>query len=337
MGKSRGIVRHDKGEVVKGNDSGWAFTAAQFHALADVPAAVEWFANIRNPKIWKAYKVDVGEFSKFVCIENPKEFRIVTRAHVIAWRDKLLGRGIADSSIRRKLSALSSVFSYLCNENAITHNPVAGVSRPSEGANEGKTPALGDGQARMLLDAPDPETLKGLRDRAIVATLLYHGLRREELCLLRVKDMTRRDGIMHFKIRGKGRGGKKIRYIVVGPQALRFIEEYLEEAAHRDHLDGPLFRPVKNNSGRGKDTGLNPNSIYRDIVLKYAERTGIIKDTHGFCVHSLRATAATNALNNGADIAEVQEWLGHSSVSTTRLYDKRRSRPEDSPTFKVRY
>ncbi|MBI3797755.1 MAG: tyrosine-type recombinase/integrase [Deltaproteobacteria bacterium] len=60
-------------------------------------------------------------------------------------------------------------------------------------------------------------------------------------------------------------------------------------------------------------------------------------DVHGFCVHSLRATAATNALANGADIAKVQEWLGHANVSTTRLYDKRSTRPEDSPTFKVRY
>jgi hypothetical protein len=54
-------------------------------------------------------------------------------------------------------------------------------------------------------------------------------------------------------------------------------------------------------------------------------------------VHALRATAATNALAQGADIAKVQEWLGHADISTTRLYDKRGSRPEDSPTFKVRY
>ncbi len=57
----------------------------------------------------------------------------------------------------------------------------------------------------------------------------------------------------------------------------------------------------------------------------------------GFCAHSLRATAATNALEHDADIAQVQEWLGHANVSTTRLYDKRNSRPEDSPSFKVRY
>jgi integrase/recombinase XerD len=74
----------------------------------------------------------------------------------------------------------------------------------------------------------------------------------------------------------------------------------------------------------------------RYIVLHYAKKVGITSDTHGFCVHSLWAAAATNSLQNGADIAEVQQWLGHANVSTTRLYDKRRSRPEDSPTFKVR-
>ena len=58
---------------------------------------------------------------------------------------------------------------------------------------------------------------------------------------------------------------------------------------------------------------------------------------HGFCVHALRATAATNALAHNADIAKVQEWLGHANIATTRLYDRRQSRPEESPTFKVEY
>jgi len=108
-------------------------------------------------------------------------------------------------------------------------------------------------------------------------------------------------------------------------------------AGHGDDLSGPLFRPVKNNRTGKLDKSIHPDSIYRGVILPYAKETGILKDTHGFCVHSLRATSATNALNNVADIAEVQEWLGHSNVSTTRLYDKRKSRPEDSPTFKVTY
>jgi hypothetical protein len=58
---------------------------------------------------------------------------------------------------------------------------------------------------------------------------------------------------------------------------------------------------------------------------------------HGFCVHALRATAATNALAHNAAIAKGQEWLGHANIATTRRYDRRQSRPEESPTFKVEY
>jgi integrase/recombinase XerD len=149
--------------------------------------------------------------------------------------------------------------------------------------------------------------------------------------------MHRREGVMHFQVRGKGRKGKKIRFVAVGPLAQRLIEDYLDAAGHRADLEGPLFRPVKNNSTGLLAKPLNPQSLYESIVLHYARKVGITDDTHGFCVHSLRATVATNSLQNGADIAEVQQWLGHANVSTTRLYNKRRSRPEDSPTFKVRY
>ena len=94
---------------------------------------------------------------------------------------------------------------------------------------------------------------------------------------------------------------------------------------------------MKNNVTRTLSKALHPSSVYQDIVQHYAREVGISTDIHGYCVHSLLATAATNALANGADIAKVQEGLGHANVSTTRLYDKRSTRPEDSPTFKVRY
>lgn len=73
------------------------------------------------------------------------------------------------------------------------------------------------------------------------------------------------------------------------------------------------------------------------MVRFCGKQVGITYDVHGFCVHSLRTTAATNALEQNADIAKVQKWLGHAKVSTTCLYDKRKNRPEDSPTFRVEY
>jgi integrase/recombinase XerD len=321
------------------NNSKRSLTPDQYRDLADVPPELEWLANITNAKTRRAYKVDVAEFLAFSGLTEIKSLRAAARSHVIAWRKDMEARRLAPTSIRRKLSALSSLFDYLCERNAVLGNPVDGVKRPASNNNEGSTPALGDAQVRRLLEAPAPDTLKGVRDRAILATLLYHGMRREELCLLRLRDLQSRQGVMHFRVKGK-RG--KIRFVPVHAMALRLIGEYLEMGKHggvvsHESLNSPLFRPVANNRTGTLDKHLDPGSIYRNIVMKYAKLTGITAEAVGVCVHSMRATAATNALSNEADIAKVQEWLGHANVSTTRLYDRRKTRPEDSPTFHVKY
>jgi len=311
-----------------------SLTRAQFEQLADVPPEEEWLANITSPKTRRAYRNDVREFVAFSGLSDYGELRSVVRSHIIGWRKDMESRELAAATIRRKLSALSALFDYLCERNAIAGNPVDGVKRPAANGNEGSTPALGDRQARKLLDAPPSDTLKGVRDRAILATLLYHGIRREELCGLRVKDLHSRQGVMHFRILGKR---AKIRFVPVNAAAQRMIEEYLGMVGHRSDADGALFRPIKNNRTGRLDRHLDPASVYRNIVSKYGVETGISGEVSGLCVHSLRATAATNALSHDSDIAKVQEWLGHANVSTTRLYDRRKSKPEDSPTFRVKY
>jgi integrase/recombinase XerD len=157
--------------------------------------------------------------------------------------------------------------------------------------NEGSTPALGDAQARKLLEAPPGDKLKGVRDRAILATLLYHGIRREELCRLRVRDIQSRQGVVHFRIKGKR---DKIRFVPVHATAQRLIDEYQTLVGHREDAAGSLFRPVKNNVTGELDRPLNPNSVYRNIVQKYGLETRVSAQVNGLCVHSLRATAATN-------------------------------------------
>jgi site-specific recombinase XerD len=310
-------------------------TAAEFQALADMPAEAEWFKNIRNPSTKRAYKQAIKDFMYFAGIERPKEFRKVTRAHVIAWREELgerflsNGRTLGGTTIRHRLAALSSLFNYLCDKNAVTHNPVKGVERPKNESDEGKTPALADRQARKLLAAPDPKSLKGLRDRAILTTLLYHALRREELCKLRVKDFKHeRRGIRHLKVSGKG---EKTRYVPLHEAAEEAIDEYLKKAGHGSDEAGALFRPLRNSRGGGLARAITPDGVYK-LVRKYSGATG-----KRVGAHALRATAATNALDHDADIAKVQEWLGHANISTTRIYDHRKTRPEDSPTFKVTY
>ncbi len=80
---------------------------------------------------------------------------------------------------------------------------------------------------------------------------------------------------------------------------------------------------------------LSPAAVYQNVVIRYAQSAGI--HFQGLSPHALRAIEATTALDRGADIARVQDWLGHANVSTTRLYDKRERRPEESPTYKVEY
>ena len=305
-------------------------TSSQFDALSEMPPELEWFANLTSANTRRAYRQDVQGFMAFVRIARPEQFRDVTRAHVIAWRDHLAGQGLANDSVRRKLAALSSLYAYLCDRNAVLHNPVIGVKRPKSMNRKGVTPALGDHQARALLAAPSLGSLKGVRDRAILAVLLYHGMRREELCKLKVGDLQQREGVPHLRVEGKG---DKVRYLPAHAGAQRLIAAYLKQAGHGDDVHGALFRPVKNNTTKTLAKPLHPQSVYH-LIKTYAGQVGITEAVPGVCAHAMRATAATNALLHEADIAKVQEWLGHADIATTRMYDKRENRPEESPTFR---
>jgi len=313
-------------QIVPGNR---LLTAAEFHRLADVPPEVEWFANISNPNTRRAYENAVRDFTRFTGIARPEEFRTVTRAHIIAWRDELRQRGLGGATIRHRLASLASLFERLCERNAVTHNPAKGVERPKTESGEGKTPALGDHQARALLAAPEANTIKSKRDRAILSTLLFHALRREELCKLKVKDFRHaRKGVPHLKVSGKG---GKTRYVPLHPGTHALIHDYLEAAGHGADEAGALFRPVRNNRTGRLERAITSDGVYK-LVRTYSAQLGF-----EIGAHALRATAATNALDHQADIAKVQEWLGHANITTTRIYDHRRTRPEDSPTFKVAY
>ena len=307
-------------------------SSQEFRELKDVPPEADWFADIDSPGTRRMYKIAIGEFMRFTGIVEPQQFRDVARSHVIAWRKTLNRRQLAGPTIRAKLAALSSLFEYLCERNAITHNPVKGVSRPKVEGYEGKTPAISDAQVRAMLNAPKGNSVKAKRDRAILSTLFYHAVRRAELCALAVRDLHDRRAVKHFRVHGKG---GKIRYIPVHAGTLEAIADYLTAAGHGNDPPAPLFRPVRANAaGSSMASPLMPSGVYR-MVKHYGKQVGIGVERFG--PHAARATAATNALDAGADIAKVQEWLGHASVSTTRVYDHRKTRPEDSPVFKVKY
>jgi integrase/recombinase XerD len=134
--------------------------------------------------------------------------------------------------------------------------------------------------------------------------------------------------VPHLRVSGKG---EKTRYLPLHPGTNSLIHEYLEASGHGSDENSALFRPVKNNTTGTLEGALTPDGVYK-LVRGYSAKLGF-----EIGAHALRATAATNALDNQADIAKVQEWLGHANIATTRIYDHRKTRPEDSPTFKVSY
>ena len=131
-----------------------------------------------------------------------------------------------------------------------------------------------------------------------------------------------------------GKGGK-IRYVPCHSGTLERIDDYLLIAGHGGDDNGALFRPVRNNVSGGLDCAITADCVYR-MIREYAVTAKIAK-IERLGAHAMRATAATNALDHGADIAKVQEMLGHANIQTTRIYDRRKIRPEDSPVFKVSY
>jgi integrase/recombinase XerD len=137
------------------------------------------------------------------------------------------------------------------------------------------------------------DTLKDNRDRAILSTLLYHALRRAELCTLKVRDFQHsRRGVPHLRVSGKG---EKTRYLPLHPGTNTLIHEYLEASGHGTDENGPLFRPVKNHRTGTLETALTPDGVYR-LVRSYSAQLGF-----EIGAHALRATAATNALDRRAD------------------------------------
>jgi site-specific recombinase XerD len=289
----------------------------------------EWLANLDNQQTRRAYRTDILDFFQIIGVRSVKDLQDIVRGHVLIWRANMEKGGLATATRRRKLAALASLFDYLIERDPChTRNPVHGVRRPCTESYEGKTPALSSAQAKSLLDAPDEYSEKGLRDRAVLAVLLYHGLRRQEVAQLRICDLQVRDGCEHLRVHGKG---GKLRFIPLHGDAAKNITQYLNRARNGAEKNSFMFVSLR---GSKAGASLSADGIYK-VVCNHAKSAGVHVD--GLGVHGLRVTAATNALEHQADIAHVQHWLGHASISTTRLYDRRQHRPSDSPSFKIQY
>jgi integrase/recombinase XerD len=301
------------------------------HLPQSVPEEDVWLAGQLSPHTHRAYKRDVAHFVRVMRIQSADELRQVNRAAVVAWQNVMKEHGVKPRTIRRRLSALSSLFSHLVAHRAADANPVRDIKRPRVNRRSGTTRAFSPKEARKILDAPDATTLQGLRDRAVLAVGLQAGARRAEIAGLLVKDFHVNAGYKSLHLIRKG--GEDLS-LAINPQAAQRIEEYLAIAGHGEDSDGALFRPIRRNQLQSDSRRpLHPQAIDR-ILRKYAARVGLGR---GYSAHSMRATFITTALNNGASLEDVQRDVGHADPSTTKLYDRRGHNPEKSASFFATY
>jgi integrase/recombinase XerD len=305
---------------------------ASLDALAAIPEEEIWLASQKSARTRRAYKQDVAYFMHTLGIVTPEQLRQVDHRAVMAWERIIREqKGAAASTVRRRLAALSSLFKHLVRHGAAGRNPVVDVQRPSINREEGSTAAFSKAQARRLLDAPAADTVAGLRDRAILSVGLQVGLRRAEIAALTVGDLHQNRGLDALRLTRKG--GRRDA-LAINPQTAARIRAYLDLAGHAGDNGGPMFRPMRGN-GRAHDPAgrMDPDAIDR-VLRKYAAGIGLGR---GYSAHSMRATFITTALENGAQLEDVQKAAGHRDPSTTKLYDRRGYNPEKAASFFATY
>ena len=213
--------------------------------------------------------------------------------------------GLAPSSIRRVISALRSYFAFLLDEGVLESDPSERLESPRVWR---RLPgALAVEEVQRLLEAPDEAHPKFWRDRAILEVLYATGMRVSELVDLKLNDLDLDQGVC--AVFGKG---SKERLVPFGKPARRTLERYLGEV--RPLLDrGKGSRRVFLNH-RGRP--LSRMAVW-NLVKTNAERAGVRGKVSP---HTLRHSFATHLLEGGADLAAVQELLGHADISTTQVY-----------------
>jgi integrase/recombinase XerD len=263
-----------------------------------------------------AYRRDLADWWRW-CADHQLDPLQARRVHVDAYARTLEQQGRAPATVRRRLAVLSSFYRYAVEEGALGANPLAHVKRPP--ADDASTTlGLDRAEAARFLDAAEAS---GPRDHTLACLLLLTGLRVTEALAADVDELGTDRSHWVLVITGKGGRG---RLVPLAPRTVRALFEHLDE-----HLNGRVVGPLLlANDGKSR---LTRQQAAR-IVARLARRAGIGKRIGP---HSLRHTAATLALDDGAPLRVVQASLGHADPKTTVRYDRARRGLDDHITYRL--
>ncbi|MGX6961130.1 site-specific tyrosine recombinase XerD [Vagococcus xieshaowenii] len=254
----------------------------------------------------ESYTRDLMQYATFLEEEAIEEWQSVDRYHVLAFLKKLNDEGKSAATSIRMVSTLRKFHQFLRIERLTDHDPMQYVETPKKGRTLPKTLSLEE--VEKIINAPDTQSILGIRDRAIFEVMYATGLRVTELITLKLDDLHLSLGL----IQTIGKGDKE-RIIPLGDHAIKWITTYLDEAR-------PLLADARKPTDilflNHRGGGFTRQGIWKNLK-QYVVQTGIKSEV---TPHTLRHSFATHLLENGADLRVVQELLGHSDISTTQIY-----------------
>lgn len=251
-----------------------------------------------------AYLRDVNQFILYCSQNGAKSIEKVSKTYIVKYIDYLNFIGKSDATKTRIVASLHSYFNFLLSEGVITKDPTKDVKGPKTVR---KMPDVLDSNEIMnLLSQPSGNDYKSIRDRAMLEVLYATGIKVSELIELTINDINLQIGIIHMH------NSKHERIIPLYPAANKHLAEYCTIARPALIQSGDEERLFTNMNGQP----MSRQGFWK-IIKQYADKAGIKKD---IAPHTLRHSFAAHLLENGAQLKDIKDMLGHADISSTQIY-----------------
>ena len=253
----------------------------------------------------QSYTRDIKQFGKYIS-DNSLDVTRITKTHIITYMLNMQRSGRAAASVSRNLASVRAFYNYLVMKNLVTINPAYNLETPKQ---EKKLPQiLTTDEVEKLLSCPSGNgNDKSVRDKAMLELIYATGIKVSELIALNLDDVDISLGYL------KCVGESTARIIPLGHVAIEALKTYLDNTRSAMSLDGETALFVNCNGSRLTRQG------FWKLIKEYAKKSDIQKD---ITPHTLRHSFAAHLIENGADLASVQEMMGHKDISSTQVYTK---------------
>lgn len=252
----------------------------------------------------ESYMRDIFQFIQYCNINGVKHVTDINSDIILKYDDYSLFLGKSQSTVSRSAASLRCYFSYLLKKSIIPNNPMKNVKTVHS---EKKLPEiLTNDEIVTLLNQPDITEYKGCRDKAMLELLYATGIKVSELIDLKISDVNLQIGILHISL------SKIPRILPMYPEAVKILNLYVTKVRSVVVTNPDEDRLFTNMNGQP----MTRQGFWK-IIKKYAESAGIKKD---ITPHTLRHSFAAHLLENGAQLSDIKEMLGHSDISSTQVY-----------------